>query len=572
MKFTTRLFSLLLVFSFVFCFSSTSISTILDDAAIYEFKESINSQYDTVQSKVRFEGIGTVSNESNSEIADAFNDEDTYTKLVIHLNNSFEDSLERPTDDISMDEAKSILREQRANVKEYYTRTNNEYLRELGLENLNVNYIADEYAPFIIAEFNSEITEEDIEYIYKLSEQDSIKTIYVKSDVQAEQELATAISAVDATNIITNSSTNGDGVVIGILDAGIVDVNNSNFDNVDVTVRDEWYLIETVSAHATRVASVALGMAPAASVLSAQIFGSPSDEISWLLDNEVNVVNMSFGYDVSYEFGDYTSESAYIDSIAHNNWVTFVGSAGNRGGSDNYVTPPNGYNMLTVGSCSDSGVLSSFSSYEENFNINFPNMVAPGEAFTIPTFSGTHSGTSYAAPMTTGAIAVLMQKSYSLVLYPEKILSIIMASAQRLPAYEVSSGFNDQVGTGMLNLQNALSAINTTISFGVGSDNVGSYIKSQNVYLKEGQRIRIAFVSLVNNNNGEADVSLVTDYDLHLFDSLGGRVAYNSGTHNNEFLDYYVETTGTYTIKIKQYGAKKTDDTDYCAFTYFIVE
>lgn len=571
MKFATKLFSLLLVCSFAFGFSSTSVSTIFDDAAIYEYKESINSQYDTVQSKVRFEGIGTVSNESNSEIADAFNDQDTYTKLIIHLNNSFEDSLERPTDDISMEEAKAILREQRANVKEYYTRTNNEYLQELGLENLDVDYIADEYAPFVIAEFNSEITEEDIEYIYELSEQDSIKTIYVKSDVQAEQELATAINAVDATSIITNSSTNGDGVVIGILDVGIIDVDNSNFDNADVTVRKVWYYSETVSEHATMVASVALGMAPAASILSVEVYGSPSGEIGWLLDNEVNVVNMSYGYTDSDEFGDYTSESAYVDSIARDNWVTFVGSAGNRGASDAYVTPPNGYNMLTVGACSDGGVLSSFSSYEENFNINFPNIVAPGNSFSIPTFSGTHSGTSFAAPMTTGAIAVLMQKSSILMTYPERVLSIIMASTQRLSTYATSSGFNDQVGTGMLNLENALSAINTTRSFSVTSDNVGSYISTRSVYLEKGQRIRIAFASLVNNN-GDADTTLVTDYDLYLFDSSGNRVAYNVGTHNNEFIDYLVETSGTYTIKIKQFSAKKTDDTDWCAYTYFIIE
>lgn len=571
MKFATKLFSLLLVCSFAFGFSSTSVSTILDDVAIYEYKESINSQYDTVQSKVRFEGIGTVSSESNSEIADAFNDQDTYTKLIIHLNNSFEDSLERPTDDISMEEAKAILREQRANVKEYYTRTNNEYLQELGLENLDVEYIADEYAPFVIAEFNSEITEEDIEYIYELSEQDSIKTIYVKSDVQAEQELTTAINAVDATSIITNSSTNGDGVVIGILDVGIVDIDNSNFDNADVTVRKVWYYSETVSEHATMVASVALGMAPAASILSVEVYGSPSGEIGWLLDNEVNVVNMSYGYTDSDEYGDYTSESAYIDSIVRDNWVTFVGSAGNRGTSDAYVTPPNGYNMLTVGACSDGGVLSSFSSYEENFNINFPNIVAPGNSFSIPTFSGTHSGTSFAAPMTTGAIAVLMQKSSILMTYPERVLSIIMASTQRLSTYATSSGFNDQVGTGMLNLENALSAINTTRSFSVTSDNVGSYISTRSVYLEKGQRIRIAFASLVNNN-GDADTSLVTDYDLYLFDSSGNQVAYNVGTHNNEFIDYLVETSGTYTIKIKQFSAKKTDDTDWCAYTYFIIE
>lgn len=327
MKFTTKLFSLMLICPFAFGFSSTSISIMPDDAAIYEYKESINSQYDTNQSKVRFEGISTVSNESETEIAAALNDQNASTKLIIYLDNTFEDSLKRPTDDISLAEAKAILRKQRSNVKEYYTRKNYEYLQKLGLENLDVNYTVDEYAPFIVAEFNSKVTNEDIEYIYELSEQDSIKTIYVKSDAQTEEELTTAISAVGATNIVKSPSTNGDGIVIGILDTGIVDVNNANFKNVDVTVRDVWYYSETVSEHATMVASVALGMAPAASILSVELYGTPNSEIGWLLDNEVNVVNMSFGYTDSDDFGNYTSESAYVDSIARDNWVTFVGSA-----------------------------------------------------------------------------------------------------------------------------------------------------------------------------------------------------------------------------------------------------
>lgn len=571
MKFTTKLFSILLVCLFTFGFSSNRVSSTLENIAISEYKEKINSQYNIDQSKVRFEGIDTISSESNSEIAEAFNSENTYTKLVIHLNNSFEDSFERPTDDIPMETAKRILKEQRANVKEYYTRTNNNYLQELGLDNLDVTYMADEYAPFIIAEFNNEITEEDIEYIYDLSEQDFIKTIYIKSDVQVEQELTTAINAVDATSIITNPSTNGNGVVVGILDVGIVDVNNSNFNNTNVKARKVWYYPETVSEHATMVASVALGMAPGASILSVEVSGYPDGEIGWMLDNEVNVVNMSYAYTNTKDYGYYTSESAYIDSIARDNWVSFVGSAGNEGEKDGYVTPPNGYNMLTVGACSNSGVLSPFSSYKENFNINFPNIVAPGNSFSIPTFSGYHSGTSFAAPMTTGAIAVLMQKSPLLMTYPERVLSIIMASTQRLSAYATSCGFSDRVGTGMLNLRNALSTLNTTHSFSVDSDNVGSYISSGHVYLEKGQRIRIAFASLVNNN-GNNDTSLITDYDLYLFDSSDNTVACNIGPHNNEFIDYLATSSGTYTIKIKQFGAKKTTKTDFCSYTYFIIK
>ena len=47
-------------------------------------------------------------------------------------------------------------------------------------------------------------------------------------------------------------------------------------------------------------------------------------------------------------------------------------------------------------------------------------------------------------------------------------------------------------------------------------------------------------------------------------------VAHNSGTHNNEFIDYVATFSGNYTIKVKQFSAKKTEDIDWCSYTYFI--
>lgn len=79
MKFTIKLFSLLLGCSFAFGISVTTVPTTVKDISIYEYKENINKQYDTVRSKVRFEGIGSVLNESNSQIADMLNQDDTYT-------------------------------------------------------------------------------------------------------------------------------------------------------------------------------------------------------------------------------------------------------------------------------------------------------------------------------------------------------------------------------------------------------------------------------------------------------------------------------------------------------------
>lgn len=545
------------------------------DAEAAAHKAGIEAKYEYTDETVIFEGIDINPVAENFDvIVDELNDnEESHTKLIIQLSNEFDDGLTRPdNDNISDEEVTNILRQQRANVKEYYTRTNNEILPTLGLDELDVNYKADVYAPFIIAEFNNDVTAEDIVKIYQLAENDNIVTIFVKEDEKPEPELATAIAGIDGTTIVSDSSTNGSGVVIGILDGGIVNENNSSFENVTLTVRNEWWFNETVSDHAPQVAIVALGAAPGASLLSVEVYGEPSGEIGWMLDRDVNIINMSFGYTASSGFGNYTSESAYCDHIARNNWVTFVGSAGNRGNDDGYVTPPNGYNTVTVGACNDSGTLQSFSSYEENFNINFPNIMAPGASFSIPTYSGTHSGTSYSSPITAGTAAVLMQKYSAIKVYPEHVLSILMASARSISAYATTSGFHEKAGTGMLNMNNALNAAAATNrrAFTISSDAVGTNVNTRQVYLTSGQRLRVAFVSLVNNEKATS-TNKVTDYDLKLVNSAGSQVASNVGTHNNEFIDYTVTSSGYYTIQIYQYSAKKTTLTDYCSYTYYIV-
>ena len=45
---------------------------------------------------------------------------------------------------------------------------------------------------------------------------------------------------------IDTGTLTGEDIVIGILDLGIVDEEHSNFNNIDLTVRNEWYYIETV--------------------------------------------------------------------------------------------------------------------------------------------------------------------------------------------------------------------------------------------------------------------------------------------------------------------------------------
>lgn len=525
-------------------------------------------------SKVIYEDISIVNPNNYEEIADSLNEATNgVTEVIIELNNSYTEELNRPTDpNISMAEVKEIIREQRANVKAYYKESNQRMADALELESYYDNYRIDSYAPFIFAEIEGSVEKSDVQNIDKLAQSNQISTIYIKSiERTVNPEINNAVNAIYGTTTVSNPAVDGSGVVIGILDTGIIDSNNPNFEGTSITRRTEWWFNETVREHSTAVASVAggvYGLAPGATILSVEVSGEPSGEIEWMLDRDVNIINMSYYMGTNY--GNYTSDSAYCDHIARNNYVMFVGSSGNRGKDDALVTSPNGYNMLTIGSCGNNGVVSQFSSWKENFNINFPNLVAPGEDYYIPNMgSGLWSGTSFSAPLTSGSLALLMQRTPIYATYPEVVMALVMATTTRRDEYSSMAGFHDQAGAGMLNLEKMMNSRHNTVPFTVTEDAVKTFVSEKTIRLYAGQRLQVAFVSLVNNQKN-VNTNNVTDYDLYLYNSSDEPVVASVGTHNNEYIDYTVTTSGYYTIKIRQFSAKKTTLMDCCAYAYSI--
>lgn len=558
-KKTMSRLSLLLVVCLVFA--------CVDIYGCYSAKESLNDVKD-VREKVVFAGTAAGVGESVSEIVDRINsNEGNRTMVILQLDNPYEIELEGTDEYMSLDEAKAYLKQRRATGKAYYSQTNPLILANLDMSAFDITFTADTYTPYAYAEYEAVLTEKDIEDIYVLAESEKIDRIYVQPMAKAEGELTGALDAIDGTQIASNSSTNGTGIVIGILESQYVCKDNSYFEDVNVTTRVEVGPAAETD-HATKVAISALAMAPGASILSASQDTGIIGAVSWMLDNDVNIINMSYHTEDVTENGTYTVHSSYFDNVARNYGVVFTGSAGNNQDGTYYVTPPNGFNTLTVGSCDYNGVRSSFSSYKEKFDVNFPRLVAPGENLYIPTM-GTYSGTSYSAPLVAGAAAALMDRLPFLINYPHVVMALLMASTQRIEQYATSSGFNNEIGAGMLNVQNAMDNIYNRNYFTVSEDQVGEFVGVSMVYLEAGQRIRIAFVSMVT-----ADVStntdLVTDYDLYLYDYDGAMKASCLKTYNNEFIDYVVTSTGYYYIKVKQYAAKKTVYDDYCAYAWNI--
>ncbi len=221
-----------------------------------------------------------------------------------------------------------------------------------------------------------------------------------------------------------------------------------------------------------------MGIAPNAKVVAYNPFDH-SNTASW---DEVehgvklvsgwgaNVVNMSLGMPgatFSQEWAQLYSRTALINMIGS---TIFIHAAGNEGREQthdidwNHLFDPN---MLVVGSVGPTGVISPFSNtpgeacllnngvcYEEN-KLKNRFLVAPGEWILVSDGQGgvtRRSGTSFAAPIVTGAIALQYDRWSWLTDHPDEIINIVLSTATDLG----EAGVDGVYGHGLLNIGRSL--------------------------------------------------------------------------------------------------------------------
>jgi serine protease AprX len=249
----------------------------------------------------------------------------------------------------------------------------------------------------------------------------------------------------------------GSGIGVAIIDSGVspsLDLNpkrNLSF-NPNATATNDFY------GHGTHVAGIVAGngsmsgqaytgIAPGVSIFSLRIsddtgMAYESDTVAamqWVLDNKdaynIRVVNLSINstQEMSYHLSP-------LDAAAEILWfngIVVVASAGNKGHSGNNSisgAPANDPFIITVGAANEHGTVdvnddtvASFSAYGTTSDGYFkPDIVAPGQdiisllssqsswgnLYPDRLVDGSYfrlSGTSMAAPMVTGAVALLLQ-------------------------------------------------------------------------------------------------------------------------------------------------------------------
>jgi hypothetical protein len=276
-------------------------------------------------------------------------------------------------------------------------------------------------------------------------------------------------------------------MLAGLLDAFIA-ANHSDVKTLQVIGGYKTY----TTAHGAAVASLLaaqqegvgmMGMAPHANVQLYNPFDSTgtaswtdvSNGINGLYNKQTTVVNASLGvpgWTLSNEWGGVMTSPA-VNNNKH--YFVLVKAAGNEGVTQTAnVTWPSGFsaptNLLMVGSVGPSNQISSFSNTpgeacilvngacQEQNKLKYRFLVAPGELMLVEDNQGgvtRMTGTSFAAPLVSGTVALLQTRWPWLKNYADETVQIVLQSATDLGA----PGVDPVYGWGLLNTQAAMSPL-----------------------------------------------------------------------------------------------------------------
>ncbi len=287
------------------------------------------------------------------------------------------------------------------------------------------------------------------------------------------------MKTINWTPELTKIQGSGADSVIGILDSSIV-----NDPDLEGNVFHSGGYEAHVGGHGTGVASLliadhdgrgVMGIAPNASVATYNPFDS-TGSASWadvqagiisLKSANASVINMSLGvsgWTLHPEWNNVFNNSA-VQKVAKN--TVFVIAAGNDGQTQTQnidFTRNSDFGIIVVGAVDALGNISSLSNtpgsacLTENGSCQDGNylrnnfIVAPGELILLADGNGgvtRRSGTSFAAPLVSGAITLLHDRWQWLAQEPEATVEIILRSAKDLGA----PGIDDVYGAGLLDVE-----------------------------------------------------------------------------------------------------------------------
>ena len=264
----------------------------------------------------------------------------------------------------------------------------------------------------------------------------------------------------------------------------------------------------------------------------------------------------------------------FFDDMVINKHVNIVAAAGNRAGpcdtgDARVISPGLGYNTITAGNFNDSNTVSwaddvmhTCSSYVDPASTHGdrekPEIAAPGSIITSttsasPWVGAIGSGTSYAAPMVSGTIALMIDRNPSLDSWPEAAKAILMATAMN--NIEGASRLSDKDGAGGLVASRADSvAMNSNNAYGRWGAMAYSCTTADpysiSMSLTAGKITRVVIVWDQNTAYSSYGSQPSADLDLTIYRGTTLIAGSFSWDNTYEIVQFTPSITGIYTLKI----------------------
>lgn len=475
-----------------------------------------------------------------------------------------------------LDQTKKLKQELRAEAKEYHKGKNNEIMNSIQTTIYQDIYVSS-YAPFIDITYDLEyFNRHKNDILEELTSNNEVKNVSVMESYNHYDNLILdTVYRVGAEPVYESRSKTGSGVIVGLLEKGVVDLDHPNLQNSLIEIRPHALNIIRSKEHATQMALIICGdngIAPDVLVYNAGIYGvTITAEMEWLLDNDVDIINMSFGYLLSE--GTYNSMSAYVDYIISQNYVVVVAASGNDGEYDARICNPGlAYNAITATSVNCSDVLAEYSSYIVDEGPIKPTIAIQGGIGLYDNDDTTIHGTSCSAALITGFLSWIIEQRPSLIINKEQLIALMCANAYNPYANvtPVSNGFLNTLGAGIFNYGNMIDNLsNSGMTYYSGTYPLGTTIFTKTVYLTKNQSIRAA-IATVASSDGTVDGISFTDYDLFIKSSTGEILNFSYSEDSViEVVDWKATMNGNYTIEIVV-ASDRVKSRDYIGYAYRI--
>lgn len=463
-------------------------------------------------------------------------------------------------------------------VSECYQAYNNDFISEY----LSVDEVV--YCSRYIPVIHANLTYEKIKAI-ALRPSVELITYDAPSNVEVPEETETAsVAAPLTTNSVPNGyytieqtldymnidyiwdwGDEGQGVNIGIMDAGMPDVNHPVFAGLDIHAHYTPSAQYGPNNHHSAMLEIISSIAPEATFYCtshAPNYGSPynvTQALDWLLGNSVHVINISATVK-SDGYNTYGDGARLLDYYVSEHHVTIVSGAGNDG-AQGIISGGMAYNSIVVGDYNRyNDVIDPLSSYSVALYPYKPDICAPG--YLVRTFpndkSGKYytSGTSNATAVTTGVVALLMTGNVYLKEQPVTVKAVLMTSVSMSTPhhYQTTDANFRWYGAGVLDAKRAYDFI-PNMTYTTGYMEPQSFIIPYTISLTSGTttRISLAFLKKVTE-------TMVTRPDINFVvrDPSGNQIAMCiSPDCSIEIFEFVPTTSGTYTIMVSK-GASTT--------------